>query len=186
MQAQIVAGDTLSFLTATPGYPASEGWELKHRLVPRSVGAAAIDLTSTAEGDDHRTEASAAATAAWIAGAYGWASWVELGSAKHSIDSGQVVIQPNPRAAAAGADSRSQAERARDDCKAALAAFAGGTNSGVRRYRIGEREMEFSNRADVVKELTYWENEVARELRNKRLAQGRPDPRKTYVRINRE
>jgi len=186
MQSPLIAGDSLSFLTLLPDYPATEGWVLKHRLVPRTAANAVIELTATAEGDGHRTEATATTTAAWSPDNYSWYSWVELGSQKASIGSGQKVVQQDPRTATAGHDGRSLARRTLDDLKAAYADFSAGTRGQTRRYRIGEREMEFSSRAEIVQQINFWENEVAREIRQERLAQGLPDPRKVYVRVNRE
>ena len=90
-------------------------------------------------------------------------------------------VKPDPRTVAAGADTRSQAQRALDDAKTALAAWT----PTRKRYRIGDREMEFNTSADIVKLVKYWEIELKRERRAQALAEGRPDPAKTYVRINR-
>lgn len=159
MQTDLVAGDSLSFLTAVPDYLASDGWVLKFRLVPRTATNAPIELASVAEGDDHRTQVSAATTANWAPDSYGWAAWVEKGAEKYTVKSGQIVVTPNPRTAAAGLDTRSLARKALDDAKAAFAAWS----PTKRRYRIGDREMEFSSTAEVLRVISYWQMEVNRE-----------------------
>lgn len=181
MQDTLIAGDSLNFLRSTPGYSAADGWVLKYRLVPRTVGGSAIDITAIAEGDDHRVQVAAGITAGWSADTYGWAAWVELGAEKYTVQTGQIVIKADPRTVAAGADSRTQAEKALGDARAAMAAWT----PTRRRYRIGDREMEFSTSADIVKLISYWEVQVKRERRAQALAEGRPDPAKTYVRISR-
>jgi enamine deaminase RidA (YjgF/YER057c/UK114 family) len=182
MQQDLIAGDTLNFLTALADFPASAGWVLKFRLVPRTASNPAIALTAAAEGDDHRTSVTVAATAGWAADDYGWSSWVEKGAEVYSVESGQITVRPNPRTVAAGTDLRSVAERAFDQAQAALAAWT----PTRRKYRIGDREMEFTSKADIVGVVHYWQGELAKERRAAALAKGLPDPRKSYVRINRE
>lgn len=177
MQQDLIAGDTLNFATSLADYPAGAGWVLKFRLVPRTAGNPAIALTAAAEGDDHRTSVTAAATAGWAADAYGWTSWVEKGAEVYSVDSGQITVRPNPRTVAAGTDTRSQAERALADLRLALSAWS----PLRRRYRIGDREMEFNAPADIIRMITWWEGQVAAEA----LLAGRIDKpsRRIYTRI---
>lgn len=179
MQQQLFAGTTLNFLTPTPGYSAAEGWVLKFRLVPRTSGAA-IDITCTAEGEDHRAQVTAAATAAWALGSYTWTSRVEKSGEIYAVGQGQISIQQNPATALAGFDGRSQAARALDDARAALASF-NASNGRVRRYRIGERETEYHSAAEIIKQIAYWEQELEREENAARLATGRPARNRMYA-----
>lgn len=159
MQTDLVAGDSLNFLTTVAEYSAADGWVLKFRLVPRNSANAAILLTSVAEGADHRVQVSSIATANWAADTYGWAAWVDKGTETYTVKTGQIVVTPNPRTAAAGLDTRSLARKALDDAKAAFAAWS----PTKRRYRIGDREMEFSSTAEVLRAISYWQMEVNRE-----------------------
>jgi hypothetical protein len=184
MQQRIVIGDTLSFTTSVPDYPADEGWVLKHRLVPRTGAGAAIALTGTADSDDpslHLTEVSAAVSAAWTAGQYSWVSYVEQGTQSYTLSTGSVELLANPRTSSAPLDLRTQAEIALADAKAALASWTGTTKS----YTIGNRSMTFNTRAEIVEKIEFWEMEVQREQRALRLAKGLADPRKTFVRLGR-
>jgi len=184
LQQELVAGTTLNFPTTVPGYPASEGWVLKYHLRPRS-GSGSIDLTAIAEGDDYRVQETATNTASWTPGTYGWESRVTLGAEVFTVAYGDIVIRANVASVTGSFDNRSQAERALDDAKAAFADF--NTSGGAKkRYRIGDREVEYSDRAQIVQAINFWSLEVQRERRCKALAQGRPDPGKVYVRINRE
>lgn len=170
-QQTLIAGDTLNFTTSVPDYSALDGWVLKHRLAPRSASNSVISLSSVADGDYHRTQASATTTATWAADTYTWASWVEKAGEKYSVDSGLITIKPDPRAVAAGYDGRTLAVRALEDCKAAFATFSS-TRGVQRRYKIGDREMEFNSSADIIKQIAFWENEVAKED----IAAGRRPP----------
>ena len=179
MLQELIVGDTLNFLTQVPDYPATAAWVLKFRLVPRTVGGTAIAITAIAEGEDFRVTVAAATTTAWGVDDYTWTSWVEKGAEVYSVDSGQIAIKTNPRTAAAGYDGRSVAAKALDQARAALAAWTPTT----RRYRIGDRELEFSSKADIVGLISYWTTEVAREQRREALAKGMPDPSKAFVRV---
>jgi len=155
----IIAGDTLSLLVPGGNYPASAGWQLHLRLTPRGASGVVVVVDSTAEGDDHRLSASASTTATWAADTYAWASWVEKGTESYTIETGQITILPDPRQVAPGHDSRSLAQKALDDARAALATWS----PTRRRYRIGGREMEFREWADASACVKYWQGEVARE-----------------------
>lgn len=185
-QQELVAGTTLNFLTSVADYPATDGWTLKYYLRLRTA-AGAIDLTAAAEGADYRVQVPASGgsgTASWTPGVYAWESRVEKGTEKYPVDSGQITVLPDISAASGTFDSRSLAEKALDDAKAAYAAFMASRGT-MRRYKIGEREMEFTTGADIVERINYWQLEVNRERRQKALAKGLPDPRRVYVRLNR-
>jgi hypothetical protein len=149
--------------------------------VPRTAAATPVDIIATAEGDNFRVAVSATTTAEWADGSYTWFSWVDKAGESYTVGDGQITVKPNPRTAAAGYDGRSLARRALDDARAAFAAW----NPTHRRYKIGEREMEFRSVAEIVALISQWEIEVQREERAARLAAGLPDRRKAYVRLNR-
>jgi len=180
-QQTLISGDTLTFLTTLADYAASDGWVLTYRLVPRAVGGAPVSISSTAEGTAHRLTATAATTSGWITGAYGWSAYVTKGAERYTVDSGQLIVQPNPASVASGTDTRSQAEKALDDARAAFAAWSPTRRS----YRIGDREMTFNAAAEIITHVSYWENVVAREQRAADKAKGRPDRRQLYVRMGR-
>lgn len=155
-QDRLIAGDTLSFSTSAPAYPASDGWVMRYRLMPRSGSGPAIDISSVAHGDDHLVQVGPAVTSGWAAGEYGWASWVDRSGERYTVCSGTLTILADPRQAGAGFDPRTAARRALDDARAALAAWS----PTMRRYRIGTREMEFASADDILKVISYWEGVV--------------------------
>jgi enamine deaminase RidA (YjgF/YER057c/UK114 family) len=163
MQAKLVAGDTLDFLTTVADYPPADGWTLKHRLVPRAAGDDAITLTASTSGSDYRTQAAPDDTAEWTAGEYAWTSWVEKSGARYSVDSGQVTIAPDPGVMAAGTDTRSQAQKAVEDLKTALATYTA-SQGHVAEYEIAGRRMRFASSADIVQKLNFWQSQLNREL----------------------
>lgn len=177
MISQLIAGDTLDFLDLVPEYPATAAWVLKYRLIPRTAGGTPILLTAIAEGANYRVQAAPSATALWPPGEYTWARWVEKTGARQSLGDGQIQIKPDPAAVSAGYDGRSQARKALDDAKAALAAWTPTRRS----YKIGDREMVFNSTAEIIKLITYWEQQTL----NEDLLAGRAEPvaRRIYTRI---
>ena len=180
MQDTLVAGETLNFRATTPDYPASAGWVVTLYLNPRA-GGTPTSVTGTASGDDHLLQVSAATTAGWAPGAWAWETWAAKGSERYRLEAGQLQVQAGLIGAAAGLDTRSQAQRALDDAEAALAAWTPTT----RRYRINGREMEFSAPADIIAVISHWRTAVKREQAEQAMAAGRRNPRKLQVSIGR-
>ncbi len=183
MLPRIVAGDTLTHTVTLTDYPASAGWVLSFRLAPRGPGAAAT-FNAAADGDDHVVTVAASTTASWAPGDYTAAAWVTLATERYSVasESGQVRIWPNPATIGAGADTRSQAEKALDDARAAFAAWSPTTRS----YVIGGRQMQFNSPSEIVTVIDHWSREVQREQRAAGIAAGLGSTKgKVYVRMGR-
>ena len=176
---RLTLGGTLNFTTSVADYLPTDGWTLKYRLVPRSAGTP-IDITSSQDSADsslHRVQIAAVITATWGAGAYSWASWVEKGTEKYDVDDGVITLLPDPRTATT-LDSRSPARKALDDAKAAFAAWS----PTSQKYRIGDREMQFATRGDIIGVVSFWETEVQREENVERIAKGLKTKRQVYLR----
>lgn len=180
------AGDTFTRQRSWAAYPSSAGWVGKLRLVPRSTagGAAAIDLTATADGDAYLFTAAASVTATWVAGAYALAEWVEKAGDVHSTGTDELLLAPNPRTLTAGTDARSLAVRTLADLIAARAQFST-TQGRVASYKIGDRERTFRNAAELNQEIAFWEGQVAAENQASRLAQGLAPRNRILVRFTR-
>lgn len=181
---RIIVGDSLSDTVKVPGYPASEGWTLKYRLIPRTGSGSAIAFVTTADGDSHAISVAAATTGAWTAGEYSWSAYVEHTDLRSvTVLTGAVKLLANPRTSTAPLDLRTDAEIALAAAESAFAAFS--ANSTTRSYTIGNRSMTFSTKAEIVAIIDYWRAKVQRERRDARLAAGLADPRRTFVRVNR-
>jgi hypothetical protein len=180
------AGDTFTRLRSWPAYPAGAGWVGKLRLVPRSTagGAAVIELTAGADGDTHLFTATAAATAAWVAGAYALAEWVELDGQVVTIGTDELLVAPDPRSLTAGTDGRSLAVRTLADLIAARASFVA-SQGMVASYKVGDRERTFRTAAELNQEIAYWQGQVDSETQAARLAQGLRPRNQIFVRFTR-
>lgn len=139
MQPKFTAGDTLNYRTELPDYPATQGWSLKMRFIPRTAGAA-IDVTAEVDGDAFNMRAGAGITATWAPGRYGWALWVERGVEVYTVDQGQIDILADPRSTAAPTDTRTHAERMLEAIEAVL---EGRASQAHLEYTINGRQMRF-------------------------------------------
>jgi hypothetical protein len=141
---------------------------------------------------------SPAQTAIWVPGAYSWARWVVKAGARQVLDDlesrGQLQVLPDPAQVAQGADNRTQAQKALDECNAALANVAtrasnAGTSGLPVEYRIADRMMKYQTADEAHKALllvrNFWQDRVNNEDRRARLAAGAPDPRKVFTSVNR-
>lgn len=180
MPTRLVAGETFNYRAVVPDYPAGDGWGLTLYFNPRA-GGDIVSVTSTADGDNHLLQVAATVTADWAAGSYGWELWASLVGERYRIDAGLLEVSQGLVSATAGLDTRTQAERALDDANAALAAWTPTT----RRYRIGDREMEYNGRAEILEIIAHWEAIVRRERNAARIAAGLKSDRKIYGRMGR-
>lgn len=199
----LVVGDTLSFAAAAPTaadgtrYTASAGWSLTYRLIPRVGSNSVVEIVATADGDDFLVQASAAATASWGAGDYGVAAYVTKGAETYTVAPVfvQALIVANPRTLTAGTDTRTQARKALDDARQALAdaqarAASGGTTGsaigGVVEYEIAGRRMKYASVQEAVAGLiaavSFWRVEAWREQRAEAIVSGLADPGVRVVR----
>lgn len=158
MQSELIVGDTLNFLTTVTDYPASAGWTLSFRLVPRGAGSA-ISFTATAEGDDYRVNVSAATTAAWIAGEYAWGAYVTLTTTRYTVDNGVITLKPDPSAVAAGTDQRTHEQKMLAQIRALL---EGRTLADVDEYTINGRSLRKMSVTTLREMESYYSNKVNR------------------------
>lgn len=188
MRDTVVAGDTLDFATAVPDYPATAGWTLKFRLIPRTVGVTPIEITAaTYNTDQYRVQLGPQETAQWPPGDYSLARWVEKGGARYTVETQpelpiQVTVLPDP-ATANALDSRSSAQQH----LAAIEAFMGAkaTSGPIAEYEIAGRRLVNYKPAELIQMADYFRRQVANEETSARLAAGLGNPRHVYARLNR-
>ncbi len=175
----ITVGDTLDFTTSVPEYPASEGWTLKYRLVPRAAGAAIL-LTATADGDDYLVQATAATTAGWVTGFYTWSAYVEKAGEVYTVDRGQLEIRAGSSTMSAGYDGRTHARKVLDAIEAVLENRA---TLDQESYAINGRSLKRTPIEQLLKLRQVYRAEVAGEEAAAKLAAGLGTARKVQVRL---
>lgn len=186
MQQNLIVGDTLSFTTTLADYPASAGWSLTYRLVPRTSGSA-IEIAASASGDDHVVSVSATTTALWTAGEYSWAAYVTKDAERHTIEGwtstdgrygggSTILLRPDP-AIATSYDSRSSARKTLEAIEAVIENRA---TRDQQEYSIAGRSLKRTPITDLLTLRSTYKNEVAREE-----AAGNPHGRRYYLRMGR-
>jgi hypothetical protein len=184
-QLRTYAGD--SFVWRAPalvGYLPADGWVLKARLVARVSNTFAMTYSGTEEAGRHVLLITPAQTALWSPTAYSLVPWLERSPDVCTLDAVQLDVRPDPRTASGGLDTRSLAERTLADLKAAFAEWSS-TRGVQRKYRVNEREMEFSAPDQILTLIAYWEAEVAKEAEAARRAAGGKPRNKIKVRFTR-
>jgi hypothetical protein len=176
--AAISAGDTIAWTRTLDNYLASDGWTLSYAL--RSA-TGMIDITASAIGADHAVSVAASVSKTWAPGTYAWAAFVTKAAERYEVGRGSIVVRPN-LAAPAPIDSRSQAAKAVEDLRAALATFKA-TGGRVRRYAIAGRDVEFETLGEMMKLLSMWQRELANEEAIARLNSGKSSPLLLQVRL---
>lgn len=174
------AGDTLTFLTELPDYPASSGWSVEHKLLPRTGSATAITLTSAASNDAHRTTASAADTASWTAGTYGWVAYAKKTGERHTIAQGEIVIKPDPAGGATNLDNRTHAARTLEAIESVI---EGRATSSTAEYEIAGRKLKHIPIPELLTLRDRYKAEATCEQSARDVAQGLPDRRRVLVRF---
>lgn len=174
---RVTAGDTLAWTRSLPDYPASAGWVLHYRLIN---AAGKIDIIASAAGDDHAVNVAASTSATWTAGTYTRVAHVVKGSERHTVGTGEIIVDPDLAAAVAGADTRSDARIILDSLLASYRIVAA-SHAYVQRYEVNGRVMQFNAKADWIKEINFWKQQVAKESRARRRAEGLSVSTKTYV-----
>jgi hypothetical protein len=177
---QIIAGDTLNFTTAVTDYPASDGWTLTHRLIPRTAGTP-IELTSAADDEDpdlHRTQATAAVTALWAAGDYSWVAYAVKALERYTVAQGAIEILADPGEAAA-LDLRTHARKMLE----AIETWLESRNPAVAEYEIAGRRMKYTPVADLIVLRDRYRREVRGEDDAARISAGLGARNKLQVRI---
>lgn len=179
MKTEIIVGDTLDFETTVTDYPATAGWTLKHRLVPRTAGTAITMTAATAsDGISYRTQIAPAVTAAYVAGEYAWNSWVEKTGARQSVESGQVTLLPDPAVTVAPMDNRSFARQMVENLETALLA-----RKTALKFTIGDRAFEYDSREEMRLDYQFYRAEVRKEDNDARIANGQSGNGRVLVRL---
>lgn len=172
------AGDSAGWTETLDAYPASAGWALKYKLL---WAAGSAQINTTAAGDSHVADISAASSTSWPAGSATLASWVERGAEKITLGSQPVTILPN-LIAATSHDGRSRNQRALDAAEAALLAYVEGGKAHVAEYEIDGNRMAFRDVSEIKDLINHYKIQVAKENAALSLLQGGGVPGRIYYR----
>lgn len=149
----IRAGDTVTWERELPDFAPSAGWALAYRLIPAS--GAAVDISTTGSGSTYTATLSASASAALAAGNCTLAGFVTKGAESQTVYQAALAVLPNLRTAAAF-DPRTPNEI---ELAAAREAWARGTKS----YAVGDRQVTYTDAADMLTRIRWLEQQVSTE-----------------------
>lgn len=180
MQSTLIAGDSINYAAAVTGYSPADGWSLRYRLTPRASGGSAIDITATDDGSGWLVQVGPAVTAAWTAGEYTWASWVQRTGERYSIGQGQCTIKADPATLAAGTDTRSAATVLLATLEAAYLEHIQSGNAVVGYYLINGRQMQYRKLEELLAAIAAARRQVESEKVAARVAAGL-SPRQRFV-----
>lgn len=160
------AGTTLKFDRCLPDFPADE-WTLYYSLRSSSGDNAPIEITSAANGTDHRVNEAAATTEIWNAGEYlmvGYVTDIATGLEKHQVYRAQLTITPwlgglEP------VEWRTYAQRMLAKVQDAI---AGRVARDTVSYSINGRSFTMVDSANDHIALDYWQSRVNYEANGRR------------------
>lgn len=176
----IRSGDTVTWTISLTDYPASAGWSLSYVLINAS---AKIDISSTASGNDHLINVSAATTANWVAGEYSLIGVVSKGAERYTVASERITIQPN-LAALTTYDGRTPERKALEALQSAYIDYLENKQGHIAEYEIAGRRMKFRNAAEIWQQIERLKAEVKKQDDAAALAAGLKPKRRILVRFN--
>lgn len=155
-------GDLWTWLKSLADYPANAGWTLAYTLINATKK---ITITASASGADHLVSVAAATTAGYTAGSYSWMARVTKATEIYTIDEGTIEVLPD-LAAATLYDGRSHAQIM---VEAIEAAIEGRASALQLKMEISGRSIEYMGAADLIKWLSFYRSELAKEGRAETL-----------------
>lgn len=164
---RIVAGDSATWTKDIPQYLPASGWVLSYAIVRDGVR---LSVTGTNNGDGtHLISISAATTAAWTAGQYGWQAYATKAatSERYTVAAGMLVVQAN--FATGAVDARSHVRRTLDALEATL---EGRATSDQLAYSIGGRSISKMAPEQLLTWRDKYKAEVAAEDKAQKIAAG--------------
>lgn len=174
----IRAGDLVSWTKTLQDYPADAGWSLVYTLIN---GSTKITINASASGVDHRVSVAAATSANYAAGSYTWMARVSKGLEIYTVGVGSLKIQPNLDALSTF-DGRSHAKVM---VEAIEAAIQGRASSVQLRMTINNRSIEYLSPTELIKWLSFYRAEVAKEAQLESIQRTGKNPRNIGVRFHR-
>lgn len=196
--AEIILGDTLTWIRRdvvaysandagepeTTEIKASAGWTLKYSAVGKLGQFAITAAADPDDADDFKFTATAAVTAAYIAGDYKWQLTASFGAGasaiRHTIAEGWVTLTDNIAARNAAYDNRSHVKKVLDAIEAVL---EGRATRQDQAYTIAGRSLQLTPIPDLIKLRVLYKREYENEMAAERIKAGLGSGRKILTRF---
>jgi hypothetical protein len=191
---EIIIGDTLTWIrrsvqaayqndSGTLDYTdikASEGWTLKFTAVGK-LGIISITAgADTDNADDFKFTATAAVTAAYVAGDYQWQVTATKTTTRYTIAEGWVTLLDNISGRFALYDNRSHAKKVLDAIEAVI---EGRASLDQMSYAIAGRQLSRTPIPDLMKLRSLYKDEYDGEVATARIQAGLASKRKILTRF---
>lgn len=176
----IRAGDSVAWTESLPEYPASAGWVLNYRLL--WPAGTAVDIATTAAGDDHAVSLAATDTDGWQAGSATLVKWVEKTPQRITLGQQPLTVLPDLTVAATF-DGRTSNQKSLAAAKTALESYLTGGQAVVAEYDIAGRKMRFRDTDQILQLIAHYEREVNREAAALAILNGGSPPGRIYTRF---
>jgi hypothetical protein len=191
---EIIIGDTITWIrrnvqaayendASTIEYAdikASAGWTLKFTAVGR-LGIVAITAAADPDNsDDFKFTATAAVTAAYVAGDYKWQLTATKTTTRYTIAEGWVTLLDNIAVRTALYDNRSHAKKVLDAIEAVI---EGRASQDQMSYQIGGRSLSKTPIPDLIKLRSLYKDEYEGEVATARISAGLASKRKILTRF---
>jgi hypothetical protein len=191
---EIIIGDTLTWIrrsvqaayendagtTEYTDIKASEGWTLKFTAVGRLGIVAITAAADTDNADDFKFTATAAVTAAYVAGDYQWQVTATKTTTRYTIAEGWVTLLDNISGRSALYDNRSHAKKVLDAIEAVI---EGRASLDQMSYAIAGRQLSRTPIPDLMKLRSLYKDEYDGEVATARIQAGLASKRKILTRF---
>jgi hypothetical protein len=158
----IRAGDLVTWTKSLSDFPANAGWTLTYTLINATTK---ITIAASASGADHLVSVPAATSANYAAGIYTWMARVSKALELYTVAQGTIEILPN-LATLTTFDGRSHA---RTMVEAIEAAIEGRASALQLEYEINGRRIKFMGPDELIKWLSFYRSELAKEAQAESL-----------------
>lgn len=173
---KLIAGDSATWLLPCPAAFDPETVTATLNL----CGPVQIALTpSSIDGRMMRFNLTPAQSATLTDGSYALLLICSSATERATVRHGMIKVVPDPTTVT---DHRTQAQRALDECDAAIAQF-NSSGGRVQSYTIAGRSMTFSSLADLMQLRSFWQRRLYNEMASGELGDPRGDPSKLLVRF---
>lgn len=187
--ATIRAGDTVQWRTAEAkdalgNAITSSTYTLTHYLRFNNASEGAT-VVGTVDGTGWLFTIAASTSIGFDAGTWYWQAIATSGSVSHTLGAGQLTVQAalNYSGSPGAFDGRTQSQKDLEAVQSTLRAMISG--GAVKRYVIGNRQLEKFTIGELREYESVLKARVARELTAEQVANGLGSPRNYFVRFGR-
>lgn len=124
---EIAAGDLATWKISDSDFPAGDSWELTYALVKSGT---LIEITASADGDDHLVSEASATTASWTPGTYKYQGYFTKSGARYLRREGTIKILPDFASQSSGYDDRSHVKKTLDALESMIEGKASKAQAG--------------------------------------------------------